>query len=404
MTIDTSCMYYILKNKKFKNCESIHLTNDEKEDRCVFNKRKHILSEIFIFPDNHKILSPKEKSYEKTYSTTIDTDGYQIRCRLNWRTKTSKIHTSIIRPKIYETIEELPCDYKNKKLISIDPGHANIISYIKHATVPKKIASTRKQTISKYKKELQLNQESGALSNKEWFYMTGHTYQRTELLKLRNGMKLDDIIQKLKIYKTCNLENFQIYIQEKTLNWNKWWEFAFNLKVRSLRFKVFNQKKLAFAKIARNLSGEKTLNGKTDVLLLWGNGGFGPTSKGHDSAPNKSFRKELSKWIPIVMVDEYKTSKITPCCHKEVKDSYSKLFLRSKIIKKWKKEECGKDKLDTWQKRNMVARGIKHCSCGSTWNRDTMACLNIHFIFNKYVLTNKMPHPFTRKTEKYEFF
>jgi hypothetical protein len=52
----------------------------------------------------------------------------------------------------------------------------------------------------------------------------------------------------------------------------------------------------------------------TDTLIVWGNGGFGPTSKGHDSAPNQKLQKALSQHVPLVVGSEYRSSK-TSCCH-----------------------------------------------------------------------------------------
>jgi hypothetical protein len=53
---------------------------------------------------------------------------------------------------------------------------------------------------------------------------------------------------------------------------------------------------------------------KADVVVAWGNGSFGPTSRGHASAPNKALAKALSRFMPIVFVNEYNTSKKACCC------------------------------------------------------------------------------------------
>jgi hypothetical protein len=34
-----------------------------------------------------------------------------------------------------------------------------------------------------------------------------------------------------------------------------------------------------------------------DTLLVWGNGGFGPTSRGHASAPNRKLQMALSRYL-----------------------------------------------------------------------------------------------------------
>ena len=53
---------------------------------------------------------------------------------------------------------------------------------------------------------------------------------------------------------------------------------------------------------------------KKNVVVAWGNGSFGPTSRGHASAPNKALRKSLAPFVRIVLVDEYNTSKKACCC------------------------------------------------------------------------------------------
>jgi len=50
---------------------------------------------------------------------------------------------------------------------------------------------------------------------------------------------------------------------------------------------------------ARTLSKDLVSGCGENVLIVWGNGGFGPTSRGHAAAPNKRLRRLLSKWVPI---------------------------------------------------------------------------------------------------------
>ena len=57
-----------------------------------------------------------------------------------------------------------------------------------------------------------------------------------------------------------------------------------------------------------------------NVLIVWGNGGFGPTSHGHASAPNKRLRLMLSKYVPVVLSSEYRSSQRSACCHAKLND------------------------------------------------------------------------------------
>ena len=53
---------------------------------------------------------------------------------------------------------------------------------------------------------------------------------------------------------------------------------------------------------------------RNNTWVLWGDGGFGPTSRGHAAAPNKKSRALLNRHL----TNEYGSSK-TPCCHGSVK-------------------------------------------------------------------------------------
>ena len=50
------------------------------------------------------------------------------------------------------------------------------------------------------------------------------------------------------------------------------------------------------------------------TLVVWGNCGLGPTSKGHDSAPDKKIQKDLARRVPLVIGSEYRSTQ-TSCCH-----------------------------------------------------------------------------------------
>jgi hypothetical protein len=56
------------------------------------------------------------------------------------------------------------------------------------------------------------------------------------------------------------------------------------------------------------------------TVVVWGNGGFGPTHCGHASAPNKRLRRLLSKYVPIVLSSEHRSSQRSACCHVKMTD------------------------------------------------------------------------------------
>ena len=59
--------------------------------------------------------------------------------------------------------------------------------------------------------------------------------------------------------------------------------------------------------------------------MLWGDGSFGPTSRGHASAPNKGLREQLAAHgLEIHLCNEYRTTKHTACCQEQSTFSYQR--------------------------------------------------------------------------------
>ena len=104
-------------------------------------------------------------------------------------------------------------------------------------------------------------------------------------------------------------------------------------------------------------------------LVVWGNGGFGPTSRGHASAhasaPNKCLRQKLSQYLPIVTETEYRTTQLS-CCH------------HMKTVR------CNK----AGRKRDTVKRCVM---CNTLLGRDTNATHNIADIFHHRNTTGEVP-------------
>jgi hypothetical protein len=53
----------------------------------------------------------------------------------------------------------------------------------------------------------------------------------------------------------------------------------------------------------------------TVFVVVWGNAGFGPTSRGHVSAPNRKLQLALSRYLPVVVASEFRSSQTSTCHH-----------------------------------------------------------------------------------------
>lgn len=156
---------------------------------------------------------------------------------------------------------------------------------------------------------------------------------------------------------------------------------TFHRDVRYDRLDRFRHRQRAAAKIAKGIrqalrtieAPETRLHGR--VVLVWGNGSFGPTSRGHAAAPNKSLRKRLSAHFPIVLCSEYRTSKVCggPGCAGLLKYDWT---LRGKYTRKW------------------PIHGRSRCTtCHTMWARDVSSGLSIGKVWTHHGLHQNLLRP-----------
>ena len=141
---------------------------------------------------------------------------------------------------------------------------------------------------------------------------------------------------------------------------------------RQIKFNTYKKEQLAVKKLAEMF--KTSMSGLP--LVVWGNGGFGPTSRGHESAPNKGLRDKLSQYLPIVIESEHRSTKLS-CCH------------HTPTVSRNKKQ----------QKRDTV----KMCVfCKTLLGRDTNAAHNIADIFEHNFRTGSLPGWLSTKKQQLE--
>ena len=171
-------------------------------------------------------------------------------------------------------------------IIAVDPGHATIISLVRQHSGEK---------ISKLE-----------VKNTVWRNWNGNRryQQKVQVFNERcDGM--GEAIAALSKSPSGDLTNYGDHIKAR-LNTIPVFVRVMKLKCKRRWGFAYRQEQRAHKLAAAVLDGVET-----NVIVAWGNGSFGPTSKGHASAPNKALRRSLSRFFPIVLVDEHNTSKKT---------------------------------------------------------------------------------------------
>jgi hypothetical protein len=85
---------------------------------------------------------------------------------------------------------------------------------------------------------------------------------------------------------------------------------------RRWKFEAYQKEQRAVEKLSTALLAGLP---SRDTLVIWGNGGFGPTSHGHASAPNRKLQLALARKLSVVVVSEFRSSKTSTCHHCGVK-------------------------------------------------------------------------------------
>jgi hypothetical protein len=132
-------------------------------------------------------------------------------------------------------------------------------------------------------------------------------------------------------------------------------------------FECYKKEQLAAHQLSKDLFSGCT----GPSVLVWGDGGFGPTSHGHASAPNKRLRRLLSKYVPVILSSEHLSSQRSACCLSRMKD-------------------CRKIQL------GMKRVTVKQCtSCQTLLSRDVSAACVILDIFEFQRQERTLALPFT---------
>jgi hypothetical protein len=210
-------------------------------------------------------------------------------------------------------------------IIAVDPGHATLVDAVRYHPEgvhiePLPIDSSRRQ---KRRHHLQQKLASNdrthfSLTNAHWQVVCGRrgTQNRMQHLMSRMGLQpaIGVLSQNSSRVSTSAAYMNHLHARLATLDTMK---RLVKAKAPSRwKFECYQKEQLA----AHQLSKDLLFGCTGPSIVVWGNGGFGPTSRGHASAPNKRLRRLLSKYIPVVLSSEYGSSQRSACCHSKLVD------------------------------------------------------------------------------------
>ena len=210
-------------------------------------------------------------------------------------------------------------------IIAVDPGHVTLVDAVRYHPEGVRVAPLPLDAGQHRRRRHRLEQKLGvnnrthfSLSNVHWQVVCGRraaTSRRQHLMK-KMGLQpaIDELSQHSSRVATSAAYMEHLRARLSTLETMK--RFVKAKAPSRWKFECYQKEQLAAKQLSKDL-----LSGCTGPsIVVWGNGGFGPTSRGHASAPNKRLRRLLSKYTPVILSSEYRSSQRSACCHAHLKN------------------------------------------------------------------------------------
>jgi hypothetical protein len=183
-------------------------------------------------------------------------------------------------------------------IIAVDPGHVNLIDAVRvHVTpdsfgLPQPATSTNPRKYKLQSVHLERKRSVFGLSNKQWQFDGGRSHNREREIKLQRRLNLQPAIDALasSSSRTACVDEYQRHVAARIATAPA---FQRRMKARCPRrwkFESYSKEQRAVEKLSTDLLGGLS---PSNTLIVWGNGGFGPTSHGHASASSVETETQL---------------------------------------------------------------------------------------------------------------
>lgn len=281
--------------------------------------------------------------------------------------------------------EEQKLKNKNKPKVKIEKTEYIEFPYIDE--VDKSILERKKNVfVDPGKKDLMsiLDDEGNRFtySNKQRVKETKRLKYQRLIKNLKDTLGICEIENTLSNYnsKTCDLQKFKKYIEEKNKVNDKLFNLYENEKFRQYKWYAYINKKRTEDNM-NNLIKKKF--GK-NLNIIYGNWSVSKQMRNYISTPNLGVKRKLKEKFNIFNIDEYRTS----CLHYKTEEKGNNLYITDKINKQRKLHS-----VLTFQMENTENESIFRIDC---INRDYNGCLNIRKIFHSYMKNKTRPERYCR--------
>ena len=408
ITIDSCGLINNFLDKSLKTNDNINKETETKKDKIKYSekcKNRDIKGNINNIDNyNYKQHNYQDllwKSFFRTNKRVFKKNKYQF----NHMIKTDGVSVSILfvrvddkgipikKQKSKKYKEQIDCEYiekaelteiqKKMKVVCIDPNMADLL-----------YCGSKDENGNLETFRYTQNQRRLETRTKKYMKITEKVNNETKI----SNQTIKQIESTLNVLnsKTINLDEFKKYIKEKNNVNNILYEHYQQEYFRKFKLNRFINMQKSEAKMINNF---KNKFGKPDkVIIVFGDHDKGSHNmKGIEPVICKKFRRIFKNaGYKVYLINEFNTSKLCNCCHKELDKFLVRTSNKPRDIKENKKT------LVNGLLKHTVSNPegeLNQLLCKIIHNRDKNAVQNMLNIVEHIKKTGKRPEPFTRKEE-----
>ena len=151
-----------------------------------------------------------------------------------------------------------------------------------------------------------------SVSSAEWHHLSNHDaarqiHHKRQREALDRGLDVHKVETSLPTAKTCRVDRYCDYIREAVKHFGQL--YVHYLPMRQVRWTTYQREQWALHTLCMRIKGDP-LAKRSDIIAAFGAAGFPSAKKGSRPAPVKKFREHLKRYVTVVMVDEFRTSRM----------------------------------------------------------------------------------------------
>jgi hypothetical protein len=160
-----------------------------------------------------------------------------------------------------------------------------------------------------------------SISLATWHDLSYHNARRKLHQRLKEearaaGFDVEAVEASIPTAKTCRVDRYCDHIKKAVEHYPRL--YAHYQQERPARWKTYRREQKALDTLCKRVKGNN--KAKSKVVAAVGGADWGPPMKGRRAAPTKKFIKHLKRYVTVVRVDEFRTSRMCSkqCAVKEV--------------------------------------------------------------------------------------